>query len=42
MVIDFRAQNQQVEKMPGVMPKQGASLAKLRETRFYGSLDLLQ
>ena len=42
MVSDFRAANQQVEKVPGVMPNQEASMAKLSEARFCGSLDLLQ
>ena len=42
MVNDVRADNQQVEKVPGVMPNQEASMAKLSEVRFYGSLDLLQ
>ena len=31
MVSDFRAANQQVEKVPGVMPNQEASIAKLSE-----------
>ena len=39
---DFRAANQQVEKVPFVIPNQEASMAKLSEARFYGSLDLLQ
>ena len=39
---DFRAANQRVEKVPGVMPNQEASMAKLSEAEFYGSLDLLQ
>ena len=42
MVSDFRAANQQVEKVPGVMPNQEASMAKLSEAGFCGSLDLLQ
>ena len=42
MVSDFRAANQQVEKVPGVMPNQETSMAKLSEARFYGSQDLLQ
>ena len=43
MVTDFRAANQQVEKVPGVMmPNQEASMAKLSEAKIYGSLDLLQ
>ena len=36
------AANQQVEKVPGVMPNQDASMVKLSEARFYGGLDLLQ
>ena len=39
---DFRAANQRVEKVPGVMPNQKASMAKLSEAQFHGSLDLLQ
>ena len=42
MVSDFRAANQQVEKVPIVMPNQEASMAKLREARCYVNLDLLQ
>ena len=42
MVSDFRASKQQAEKVPGGMPNQEASIAKLSEARFYGSLDLLQ
>ena len=38
----FRAPSQQVEKVPGVMPNQEASMAKLSGDRFYGILDLLQ
>ena len=38
----FRAPSQQVEKVPGVMPNQEASMAKLSEARFYGSLEILQ
>ena len=34
MVSDFPAANQQVEKVPGVMPNQKASMAKLSEARF--------
>ena len=41
-MIDFRAANQKVKKVPGVMYNQKASMAKLSEARFYGSLDLLQ
>ena len=39
---DFRAANQRVEKVPGVMPNQEASMVKLSEAKFYGSLHLLQ
>ena len=39
---DSRAANQQVEKVSGVMPNQEASMAKLSEARFYGSLEILQ
>ena len=42
MVNDVRPANQQVEKVPGVMLNQEASMAKLSEAGFYGSLDLLQ
>ena len=42
IVSDFRAANQQVEKVPVVMPNQEASMAKLSEAEFYTSLDLLQ
>ena len=35
MVSDFRAASQQVEKVPGVMPKQEVSMAKLSDARFY-------
>ena len=42
MVNDVRPANQQVEKVPGVMPNQEASMAKLSEAKIYGSLDLLQ
>ena len=42
LVSDFRAANQRVEKVPGVMPNQEASIAKLSEANIYGSLDLLQ
>ena len=42
MVSDLRAINQQVEKVPGVMSNQEATIAKLSEARFYGTLDLLQ
>ena len=40
MVSDVRAANQQVEKVPGVMLNQAASMAKLSEARFYRSLHL--
>ena len=39
---DFRAANQRVEKVPGVIPNQEASMAKLSEAKFCGTLDLLQ
>ena len=42
LVSGFRAANQRVEKVPGVMPNQEASIAKLSEANIYGSLDLLQ
>ena len=42
LVRDFRAANQQVEKVPGMILNKEASMAKLSEARFYGSLDLLQ
>lgn len=42
MVSDYRGTNQQVQKVPSVMPNQEVCVAKLSETRFYGSLDLLQ
>ena len=42
LVSDFRAANQRVEKVPGVMPNQEASMAKLSEAKLYGSLILLQ
>ena len=42
MVSDFRAANQQVEKVPGMTANREASMARLSEARFYGSLDLLQ
>ena len=42
LVSDFGAANQRVEKVPGVMPNQEVSTAKLSEAKFYGSLDLLQ
>ena len=42
MVNDVRPANQQVEKVPCVMPNQEASTAKLSEARFWGSLNLMQ
>ena len=42
MLSDFRAANQQVEKVPGVASYQETSIVKLSEARFYGSPDLLQ
>ena len=42
MVSDFRAANQQVEKLPGVMPNQEAIMAKLSEARVNGTLDFMQ
>ena len=42
LVSDFRAANQCVEKVPGVIPIQEANMAKLSEAKFYSSLDLLQ
>lgn len=35
---DFRAPNKQVETLPGVMPNLEASMARIREANFYGSL----
>ena len=40
LVSDFRAANQRVEKVPGAMPNQEASMAKLSEGKFYGSLKM--
>ena len=42
LVSDSWAANQRVEKVPGVMPNQEASMAKLSEAKFYGSPDLWQ
>ena len=42
LVSDYRQVNAQVEQVPAVMPNQEASMAKLSEARFYGSLDMLQ
>ena len=40
LVSDIRAANQRVEKVRGGMPNQEASMAKLSEAKFCGSLDL--
>lgn len=39
---DFRVAKKQVEKVPGVMPSQEASMSKLSQAHFCDSLDLLQ
>ena len=42
LVGDYRPVNARVEQVPAVMPNQEASMAKLSEAKFYGSLDMLQ
>ena len=42
LVRNFRAANQRVEKVPGEMPNQEASMAKPSNAQFYGSLVILQ
>eukprot|EP00903_Cladosiphon_okamuranus_P011351 g10699.t1 len=42
MVGDFRLVNKAVEKSPGVMPNQEASMQRLSQATCYGSLDMLQ
>ncbi|CAB1096113.1 unnamed protein product [Ectocarpus sp. CCAP 1310/34] len=42
LLSDFRAANNQVEKVPGVMPNPEASMAQFSATKFHGSLDLLR
>eukprot|EP00752_Nemacystus_decipiens_P002231 g2116.t1 len=42
LVADYRPVNARVEQVPAVMPNQEASMAKLSEAKYYGSLDMLQ
>ena len=42
LVSHLQAANQRVEKVPGVMPNQVASMAKLSKAKVYGSPDLVK
>ena len=39
---DYRAVNKQIEKVPGVIPNQGAEIADLRGAICFGKIDMLQ
>ena len=41
LVRDSRADNKQIEEVPGVMPNQEAEMADLRGATYFGKIDIL-